>query len=158
MAGSPAILQRARCLRAPRRRGHSANCSWPTPTFPSGSGRTHRSIHRMNRRSTAAGKRDTPTIRRLVPNSFKAECICGFHDRCYDKASMTSGTRSTILWPIVLLLVTPLGQTLRSETRSPREYRLRFYHTHSNERLDIVYRRGGAHVPGSPPPVRELRL
>ena len=60
---------------------------------------------------------------------------------------MTSGTRSTILWPIVLLLVAPLGQTLRSETFSPREYRLRFYHTHSNERLDIVYRRGETYLP-----------
>jgi uncharacterized protein YcbK (DUF882 family) len=27
------------------------------------------------------------------------------------------------------------------------EYRLRFYHTHTNERLDIVYRRGDAYVP-----------
>ena len=62
---------------------------------------------------------------------------------------MTSGTRSIILWPIVLLLVAPLGQTLRSETFSPREYRLRFYHTHSNERLDIVYRRGDAYLPES---------
>jgi uncharacterized protein YcbK (DUF882 family) len=30
---------------------------------------------------------------------------------------------------------------------SVREYRLRFYHTHTNERLDIVYRRGDAYVP-----------
>ncbi len=28
-----------------------------------------------------------------------------------------------------------------------REYRLRFYHTHTNERLDIVYRRGDAYLP-----------
>ena len=27
------------------------------------------------------------------------------------------------------------------------EYRLRFYHTHTNERLDIVYRRGDTYVP-----------
>ena len=54
-----------------------------------------------------------------------------------------------MLWPIVLLLVAPLGQTLRSETRSPREYRLRFYHTHSAERLDIVYRRGETYLPES---------
>ena len=59
---------------------------------------------------------------------------------------MTSGTRSTILWTIVLLLVAPLGQTLRSAT-PPREYRLRFYHTHTNERLDIVYRRGENYLP-----------
>jgi len=27
------------------------------------------------------------------------------------------------------------------------EYRLRFYHTHTNERLDIVYRRGDVYLP-----------
>ena len=62
---------------------------------------------------------------------------------------MTSGSRSTILWPIVLLLVAPLGQTLRSETLPSHEYRLRFYHTHTNERLDIVYRRGETYLPES---------
>ena len=62
---------------------------------------------------------------------------------------MTSGTRNAILWPIVLLLVAPMGQTLRSATFTPREYRLRFYHTHSNERLDIVYRRGETYLPES---------
>ena len=48
--------------------------------------------------------------------------------------------RSEIL--TLLLLIAPLGQTLGSATPAPREYRLRFYHTHTNERLDIVYRRG----------------
>jgi uncharacterized protein YcbK (DUF882 family) len=62
---------------------------------------------------------------------------------------MTSGTRSGILWPIVLLLVAPTGQTLRSEPLPQREYHLRFYHTHTNERLDIVYRRGENYVPES---------
>lgn len=32
-------------------------------------------------------------------------------------------------------------------TPAPQECRLRFYHTHTNERLDIVYKRGGAYVP-----------
>ena len=62
---------------------------------------------------------------------------------------MTSGSRSAVLWPIVFLLVAPLGQSLRSETLSPREYRLCFYHTHTNERLDIVYRRGENYLPES---------
>jgi uncharacterized protein YcbK (DUF882 family) len=62
---------------------------------------------------------------------------------------MTSGFRGISLWPIVLLLIAPLGQTLRSETSPSREYRLRFYHTHSNERLDIVYRRGETYLPES---------
>lgn len=29
------------------------------------------------------------------------------------------------------------------------EYRLRFYHTHTQERLDIIYRRGDAYIPGA---------
>ena len=62
---------------------------------------------------------------------------------------MISGIRNSILWPIVLLLVAPLGQTLKSAAFSPREYRLRLYHTHTNERLDIVYRRGETYLPGS---------
>ena len=32
---------------------------------------------------------------------------------------------------------------------SLREYRLRFYHTHTNERLEIVYRRGDAYLPAA---------
>jgi uncharacterized protein YcbK (DUF882 family) len=48
---------------------------------------------------------------------------------------------------LTLLLVAPAGQTLKSATPSPREYRLRFYHTHTNERLDIVYRRGENYLP-----------
>jgi uncharacterized protein YcbK (DUF882 family) len=30
-----------------------------------------------------------------------------------------------------------------------REYRLRFYHTHTNERLDIVYKIGDTYLPGA---------
>jgi uncharacterized protein YcbK (DUF882 family) len=48
---------------------------------------------------------------------------------------------------LALLLIAPLGQTLKSATPSPREYRLRFYHTHTNERLDIIYRRGENYLP-----------
>jgi uncharacterized protein YcbK (DUF882 family) len=62
---------------------------------------------------------------------------------------MTSGTRKIILCPIVLLLVAPMGQTLRSASFSPHEYRLRLFHTHTNERLDIVYRRGETYLPES---------
>jgi uncharacterized protein YcbK (DUF882 family) len=45
------------------------------------------------------------------------------------------------------MLVAPLGQTLEPAGTSPPEYRLRFYHTHTNERLDIIYRRGDIYVP-----------
>jgi uncharacterized protein YcbK (DUF882 family) len=51
------------------------------------------------------------------------------------------------LWPIVFLLAAPLGRTSEPATSSPREYRLRFYHTHTNERLEIVYRRGESYLP-----------
>lgn len=34
-----------------------------------------------------------------------------------------------------------------SPATTPHEYRLRFYHTHTNERLDIVYRRGDSYLP-----------
>ena len=47
----------------------------------------------------------------------------------------------------MLLLVAPLGQTLKSAIPLPREYRLRFYHTHTNERLDIIYRRDQNYLP-----------
>jgi uncharacterized protein YcbK (DUF882 family) len=50
---------------------------------------------------------------------------------------------------MVLLLVAPLGRTLKSASPSPHEYRLRFYHTHTNERLDIVYRRGENYLPSA---------
>ena len=53
--------------------------------------------------------------------------------------------RSGIL--IVLLLAAPLGQTLESAIATPREYRLRFYHTHTSERIDVVYRRGETYLP-----------
>jgi len=32
---------------------------------------------------------------------------------------------------------------------SPSEYRLRFFHTHTGERLDIVYRVGNEYIPGA---------
>jgi uncharacterized protein YcbK (DUF882 family) len=62
---------------------------------------------------------------------------------------MSSAVRSCSLWLIVLLLVAPLGQTSESTVASAREYRLRFYHTHTRARLDIVYRRGDTYLPGA---------
>ena len=62
---------------------------------------------------------------------------------------MRFGIRTSFLWAILLLLAAPLGQTLRSETLPPHEYRLRLFHTHTNERIDIVYRRGDTYLPES---------
>jgi uncharacterized protein YcbK (DUF882 family) len=58
-----------------------------------------------------------------------------------------SGLRHLSL--ILLLLMAPLlghGGT-ESTSTAAHEYRLRFYHTHTGERLDIVYRRGDQYIP-----------
>jgi uncharacterized protein YcbK (DUF882 family) len=51
------------------------------------------------------------------------------------------------LWLLLILLTTTFGQTSKPVATSAREYRLRFYHTHTGERLDIVYRRGDNYLP-----------
>jgi uncharacterized protein YcbK (DUF882 family) len=52
---------------------------------------------------------------------------------------------------ILLSLSAPLFGHGGTETMSPAapEYRLRFYLTHTRERLDIVYRRGDQYIPGA---------
>jgi uncharacterized protein YcbK (DUF882 family) len=47
----------------------------------------------------------------------------------------------------LFLSLATLGHTAESAAPSPREYRLRFYHTHTGERLDVVYRRGDQYIP-----------
>ena len=50
---------------------------------------------------------------------------------------------------ILLFLLAPMlghGST-ESTYPAPPEYRLRFYHTHTGERLDVVYRRGDQYIP-----------
>ena len=48
---------------------------------------------------------------------------------------------------ILFLLSATLGHTTESTVPSLHEYRLRFYHTHTGERLDVVYRRGDQYIP-----------
>ena len=60
---------------------------------------------------------------------------------------MRSGVRHCSLWLILLLFVAPVGQTAEVAAPFAHEYRLRFYHTHTHERLDIVYRSGDAYLP-----------
>jgi uncharacterized protein YcbK (DUF882 family) len=62
---------------------------------------------------------------------------------------MKSAILPLSLWLSVLLLVAPVAQTSESTAPSAREYRLRFYHTHTRERLNIVYRRGDTYLPGA---------
>ena len=47
---------------------------------------------------------------------------------------------------MIFLLMAAPGQSTESAL-SPREYRLRFYHTHTGERLDVVYRHGDQYIP-----------
>ena len=63
---------------------------------------------------------------------------------------MRSVVRSQTFWLITLLLAASLGPSAESaRAASAPEYRLRFYHTHTNERLDIVYRRGDTYLPNA---------
>jgi uncharacterized protein YcbK (DUF882 family) len=57
---------------------------------------------------------------------------------------MRLGIRHCTWWLGVLLLIAPIGH---SDITSSREYKLRFYHTHTKQRLDIVYRRGDQYLP-----------
>ena len=62
---------------------------------------------------------------------------------------MRPGTLKYTLSLIMLLLAAPLGRSSQAALPSQPEYRLRFYHTHTNERLDIVYRRGETYIPAA---------
>lgn len=62
-------------------------------------------------------------------------------------AGMRSGLRRCGLWLIVLSLVSPLAHALDVAQPSSPEYRLRFYHTHTREHIDVVYRRGDTYLP-----------
>jgi uncharacterized protein YcbK (DUF882 family) len=48
---------------------------------------------------------------------------------------------------ILVLLLATLGHTTESTVPSAHEYRLRFFHTHTSKRLDVVYRRGDQYIP-----------
>jgi uncharacterized protein YcbK (DUF882 family) len=60
---------------------------------------------------------------------------------------MKLATRPGARWLLLFLLVATLGRNLQSADTLSREYRLRFYNTHTNERLNIVYRRGDSYLP-----------
>ena len=51
-------------------------------------------------------------------------------------------------WSLILFLISaPLAQGTELAIPAASPYRLRFYHTHTGERLDIVYRRGENDIP-----------
>jgi uncharacterized protein YcbK (DUF882 family) len=66
---------------------------------------------------------------------------------CYDRnIQMRSEFRHCILWLSALLFAAPLGHTWEASNPLGREYHLRFYNTHTNERIDLVYRRGESYL------------
>ena len=55
--------------------------------------------------------------------------------------------RHSTLWLVLLLLGAPLGRTAELAVAPAPAYRLRFFNTHTGERLDVVYRRGDTYLP-----------
>jgi uncharacterized protein YcbK (DUF882 family) len=53
----------------------------------------------------------------------------------------------SVCWLIVLAFLAPLAHAFDTTQPSLPEYRLRFYHTHTREHLDIVYKRGNTYIP-----------
>lgn len=62
-------------------------------------------------------------------------------------ANIKSGVAASCLMLISFLLLAPLGRGTELAPPPAHEYRLRFYHTHTRERLDVVYRRGDTYIP-----------
>ena len=54
---------------------------------------------------------------------------------------------SLLLLASGLLLASFQASTANAAEVSLREYRLRLFHTHTNERIDVVYRRGDVYIP-----------
>jgi uncharacterized protein YcbK (DUF882 family) len=64
-------------------------------------------------------------------------------------AALRRVNRNFCLSLFLFLPLATLGHTTESTVPSPAEYRLRFYHTHTGERLDVVYRRGDRYIPAA---------
>jgi len=54
---------------------------------------------------------------------------------------------SASIFGFILLFIAPFLHPSEVAVQAGREYRLRFYHTHTRERLDIVYRRSDSYSP-----------
>ena len=54
---------------------------------------------------------------------------------------------SASIFGFILLFIAPFLHPSQVAAQAGREFRLRFYHTHTRERLDIVYRHGDAYAP-----------
>jgi uncharacterized protein YcbK (DUF882 family) len=59
-----------------------------------------------------------------------------------------TGIRCFLVIPLFLFFLPSLGHGgMGSSSTASKEYRPRFYHTHTGERLDVVYRRGNQYIP-----------
>ena len=64
------------------------------------------------------------------------------------RAFSTALQRLSCKFCVSLILLLPLAMPGHAAAvPSPHEYRLRLYHTHTGERLDVVYRRGDQYIP-----------
>jgi uncharacterized protein YcbK (DUF882 family) len=81
-------------------------------------------------------------IRQFILNESEASSLSSPRKR-----SKSSLRRLSLL--LLFLLAPLLGHsgTEAAAAADAHEYRLRFYHTHTGERLDVVYRRGDQYIP-----------
>jgi uncharacterized protein YcbK (DUF882 family) len=78
---------------------------------------------------------------------FDCSEVSLFQERQQFSAALRRVSCKFSLSLILFLLPVTLGHTTASTVPSPHEYRLRFYHSHTRERLDVVYRRGDQYIP-----------
>jgi uncharacterized protein YcbK (DUF882 family) len=83
----------------------------------------------------------TGLVRQHVLNGSEASLVAS------PRKKIQSGLRCSAVI-LVFLLAPRLGHAgVESSSQAARQYRLRFYHTHTGERLDVVYRRGDQYIP-----------
>jgi uncharacterized protein YcbK (DUF882 family) len=68
---------------------------------------------------------------------------------CHSKGKLQKTTLSALSRALYLLLVLalPCGCFAQAQTSQPEQHRLRLYETHTQERIDIVYRLGDRYLP-----------
>ena len=90
-------------------------------------------------------------MQQYILNGSEATSSSGKSASSPRKKSKSGRRRLSLILLFLLLFLVPLplpghGGT-ESASSAAHEYRLRFYHTHTGERLDVVYRRGGRYIP-----------
>jgi uncharacterized protein YcbK (DUF882 family) len=80
---------------------------------------------------------------------FESGEVCLLQGRRAFSAALRRKSFKFCLSLILFLPLATLGHTTESAVPSAHEYRLRFYHTHTGERLNLVYRRGDQYIPAA---------